>query len=230
MATALQMLQQNTYPGRGILAGTAPDGRAVFAYFLTGRSENSRNRLLREENGCLHIDLADPAKLEDASLICYTPVRPYGAQLIVSNGDQTETIYEALQHGISFRHALAQRCFEPDAPHYTPRISALLQPSGYQMSLLRRTGCDGSCLRLYWHYQAVAGIGHLLCTYRGNAAPLPSFTGAPLSMALPATPDELCQQLWTALPPEKRIALCVRYTDLCTGQASSCLKNIHTGA
>lgn len=227
MESTLQQLQQNTYPGRGILAGAAPDGRAVFAYFLTGRSENSRNRRLREDGASLRIEFADPSKVEDPSLVFYTPVRALADRLIVTNGDQTETIFETIQAGRSFRQALDTRRFEPDAPHYTPRISALLARDGIDLSIVRRAGCDGSCLRRYWHFAPVPGQGHLLHTYQQNGTPLPPFIGAPRPLAIPADPAALCRSLWDALPRDYRIALCVRYTDLATGQFTSCLKNLH---
>ena len=229
MNTVTSLLQGNPYPGRGIITGFSPDGRAVLAYFIMGRSENSRNRLFREEGASLCIDLHDAAKVKDPSLICYTPVRVLDGQIIVTNGDQTDTVYDTLSNGGSFRGALDTRCFEPDEPNYTPRISALLEQDGYRMSILKRSYLDGSCLRLYWNYGAMPGTGHLIHTYNCDGNPLPTFTGAPKAVCLPEDPAALTQQLWEALDPDNRISLYVRYTNLSTGQFESYLKNCHAG-
>lgn len=229
METVTTLLRGNTYPGRGILTGFSPDGRAVFAYFIMGRSENSRNRIFRPSGTALCIDLHDPARVKDPSLICYTPVRVLDAATIVSNGDQTDTLYDTLSAGGSFRQALDRRCFEPDAPNYTPRISALLRADGYDMSILKRAYLDGSCLRLYWHYPAQPGMGHLIHTYNHDDDPLPTFTGTPRPVRLPADPAELTETLWDALDRDNRISLYVRYTDPVTGAFESGLKNCHTG-
>ena len=228
MASVTSLLQGNRYPGRGIITGYAPDGRAVFAYFIMGRSENSRNRLFREEGASLCIDLHDMSKVKDPSLICYTPARVLDDTIIVTNGDQTDTIYDALQAGGSFRSALDMRCYEPDAPNYTPRISALLTPDGYQMSILKHAQ-DDSCQRLYWSYPSASGSGHLIHTYECDGDPLPSFPGEPKPVTLPDCALDLTEALWQALDQENRISLYVRYTDLSTGQFESYLKNCHTG-
>lgn len=229
MQTVTTLLSGNSYPGRGIITGFAPGAQAVFAYFIMGRSENSRNRIFREDGDRLCIDLFDPAKVKDPSLICYTPVRVIDGRIIITNGDQTDTVYTTLEQGGSFRSALDTRCYEPDAPNYTPRISALLERQGYQMSILRRSASDGSCLRFYWTYPAVSGTGHLIHTYRHNADPLPAFSGVPKAVLLPDTPEDLTRLLWDALDVQNRISLYVRYTDLSTGQFHSCLRNCHTG-
>ena len=229
MDTVTSLLQGNPYPGRGIITGFSPDGRAVFAYFIMGRSENSRNRVFREDGASLCIDLYDASKVKDPSLICYTPARVLDSQIIVTNGDQTDTIYDALSAGGSFRGALDTRCFEPDEPNYTPRISALLDQTGYQMSSLKRAYIDGSCLRMYWRYCANPGCGHLIHTYNCDGNPLPTFSGTPKPVSLPADAAELTRQLWDALDADNRISLCVRYTDPVTGQFESYLKNCHKG-
>ena len=223
------LLQGNTYPGRGIVAGCSPSGKAIFAYFIMGRSENSRNRLFREAEEKLCIDLFDPAKVKDPSLICYTPVRVCPAGTIVSNGDQTDTLYDALCSGKSFRAALDTRTFEPDEPNYTPRISALLTPDACQMSIIKRAPIDGACLRLYWSYPMQPGTGHFISTYAHDGNPLPSFQGEPRPVSLPDSPQELLEQLWQALDHDNRVSLYVRYLDPASGSFESGLKNRHTG-
>ena len=229
MDTVTTLLRGNSYPGRGIITGFSPGGRAVFAYFIMGRSENSRNRVFRQEGKSLCIDLQDPSKVQDPSLICYTPVRVLDGQIIVTNGDQTDTLCEVLSAGGSFRKALDTRCYEPDCPNYTPRISALLGGDGYQMSILKRAPLDGACLRLYWSYPPQPGCGHLIHTYLHDGNPLPAFTGTPKPVSLPEDPEELTALLWDALDAENRVSLNVRYTNLSTGQFHTCLRNRHTG-
>ena len=223
-----KLLRENTYPGRGIIIGMTGDGKkAAIVYFIMGRSENSRNRVFERTGNGMRTRAYDESKLTDPSLIIYNPFLSLPGTDIITNGDQTETIFETIQAGKSFRQALDTRRFEPDAPHYTPRISALLARDGIDLSIVRRAGCDGSCLRRYWHFAPVPGQGHLLHTYQQNGTPLPPFIGAPRPLAIPADPAALCRSLWDALPRDYRIALCVRYTDLATGQFVSCLENLH---
>ena len=198
MRDFLQFLRETSYPGRGILVG-----RDRVCYFIMGRSANSRNRVFVPTEDGIRTEAYDPAKLEDPSLILYHPVRRVGDALVVTNGDQTDTIRDHLLAGKSWEEALATRAFEPDAPNYTPRISALLAADGsFRMSILRRDA-DGSCRRDYYAYPPCGeGEGRFLSTYRGDGDPLPSFRGEPLAVTVPE-PEEI----WAALNPENRISL-----------------------
>ena len=198
MRDFLQFLRETSYPGRGILVG-----RDRVCYFIMGRSANSRNRVFVPTEDGIRTEAYDPAKLEDPSLILYHPVRRVGDALVVTNGDQTDTIRDYLLAGKSWEEALATRAFEPAAPPYTPRISALLAADGsFRMSILRRDA-DGSCRRDYYAYPPTAeGERRFLSTYRGDADPLPSFRGEPLAVTVPE-PEEI----WAALNPENRISL-----------------------
>ena len=225
MSTIESLLKGNPYPGRGILIGTI-DERAVIAYFLMGRSKNSRNRVFREEGDTLRIDLCDPVKSTATALILYTPVRVCNGSIVVTNGDQTETICESLLGGHSFQYALSTRGYEPDAPNYTPRISGMVLPSGrFAMSILRKSSHSVDCVRKYWSYDAQEGVGRLIHTYEGEGDPLPTFVGEPRELELSGAPDELAGRIWSALDAENRIALYVRYTDLANGRFESAMKN-----
>lgn len=231
LKNAGQVLSGNSYPGRGIIAGRSPDGRcAVTAYFIMGRSHNSRNRIfVRTADGIAtapHL----PAQLENPELILYHPIRLLGSHLVVTNGDQTDTICRFLQNGQSFRAALETRNYEPDAPNWTPRISACLSLNqatfSYEMSILRRLpGEEGQCDRAFWQYSSVPGAGHLIHTYRCDGEPLPAFAGAPIPVSIPDTPQALCEMLWPQLDAKNRISLYVRYTDLQTGTFADRLVN-----
>ena len=228
-------LAGNPYAGRGIVAGRSADGqKAVFAYFIMGRSENSRNRVFVRTADGIRTEAFDPSKLSDPSLILYAPVRRCGRHIVVTNGDQTDTICEYLFQGRSFAEALDTRCFEPDAPNFTPRVSALLTfgvgEFSYQMSILKSADAGGSaCVRETFSYPALPGLGHFLHTYVSDGSPLPSFWGEPERVVIPDRIDELTPALWNALHAENRIALYVSYTDLATGAEETRLINKHQG-
>ncbi|MCI8478521.1 MAG: inosine monophosphate cyclohydrolase [Oscillospiraceae bacterium] len=214
-----ELLRANSYPGRGILMGRSSDGEhAVLAYFIMGRSENSRNRVFASIPDGIRTQVHDPAKCSDPALILYNPVRRFGRTTIVSNGDQTDTIREGLAAGRSFIESLRTRTFEPDAPNYTPRISGLLEPDGrYALSILSCVGGNpAACCRSFFEYdQPLAGQGHLIHTYQGDGDPLPSFTGSPVQVGLSArTAKELADTMWESLNEEHKISLFVRYISL----------------
>jgi len=231
-ATIAEFLGGNPYPGRGILVGESADGkRALFAYFIMGRSENSRNRVLETREGALFTRAFDESKVVDPSLIIYPAMRRVGDRIILTNGDQTDTIASALKSGGGFYEALETRTYEPDAPNYTPRISAMLTlrrgSFDYLMSILRRDE-SGACERGRFDYVAKAGVGHLIHTYSTDGNPLPSFKGAPKEVLLPKDLDELADAVWTSLDKENRIALFCRAIDLETGEEETRLYNKHT--
>ena len=231
--TPESLLQNNPYPGRGIILGQTPDGsKAVAAYFIMGRSENSRNRIFTEKNGEIFTAPFDASKVQDPSLIIYAAVRSYENHLIVTNGNQTDTIHDSLKAGKTFSEALESRCFEPDAPNFTPRISGMIsfepEKFTYQMSILKSADPAGSaCNRFTFRYAPLPGLGHFLHTYAADGNPLPSFQGEPERIALPDRIDELTERLWTSLNEANRISLYVRYTDLRTGEAESRIINKH---
>ncbi|MDE6411312.1 MAG: IMP cyclohydrolase [Clostridia bacterium] len=223
-------LEGNAYPGRGIAVGLSKDGtKAMFAYFIMGRSENSRNRIFVEENGALKTQACDPTKMQDPSLIIYYPVKSVGKEVIVTNGDQTDTIEESLKAGKCFRHALKTRRFEPDFPNFTPRISALLHLDGkytYEMSILKSADKFGTaCNRYFFDYEPVAGTGHFIHTYVSDGNPLPSFEGEPELISVPNDVKEFAKEIWGALNAENRISLYCRAYDLKTGARESVLYN-----
>lgn len=219
------------YAGRGIVVGKSADGtKAVAAYFLMGRSANSRNRVFVENEEDVIINAFDPSKLEDPSLIIYAPIRRLGQNLIVTNGDQTDTIVDFLQAGKGFEEALATREFEPDAPNLTPRISAILNFDGddfaYKMSILKSADAVGAaCNRYTYAYAALPGSGHFIHTYMGDGNPLPTFTGEPHRVRIPNSIDELAQEIWSGLEEEHKISLYVRYIDLVTGKTENRMRN-----
>ena len=224
------LLRGNPYPGRGILLGRSADGQhAVAAYFLMGRSENSRNRVFVETEDGIRTQAHDPAKMTDPSLIIYHPVRQIGRGLIVTNGDQTDTIRDYLLQGRTFQEALRSREFEPDGPNYTPRISGLLSPDGsFQLSILKSADGDPACCcRYFYLYDApLPGEGRFLHTYQGDGNPLPSFQGEPVRVSLDApTPEDLAAELWEALHPENKVSLFVRYIRLEDGASRQVLRN-----
>ena len=232
-----EYLASNEYPGRGIAVAMAPDGRQMFiGYFIMGRSENSRNRVFDPvpERGGICTVAADPAKLEDPSLIIYNPVLTLGKTHIVTNGDQTDTIYDLMSQGKSFADALRTRTFEPDGPNYTPRISGLVKKNGdYTLSILKSADGDpASCRRYFFAYEAPrAGQGHFIHTYMGDGTPLPSFVGEPEQVEIPCgTPAELADLLWDSLNAENKVSLFVRYIDRKTGDWETVIKNKHASA
>lgn len=226
-----EALKGNSYPGRGILAGRSADGtRAVTAYFIMGRSENSRNRIFVEDGDKIRTQAFDPKKLTDESLIIYAPVRVLGNKTIVTNGDQTDTIYEGMDRQLTFEQALRCREFEPDAPHYTPRISGILHIErcfNYALSIIKSDdGSPDTCLRFTFAYESpAAGEGRLIHTYRGDGDPLLSFEGEPKKVIVPNTAKELSEELWDHLDAANRVSLFVRYIDLDTRKTESIIIN-----
>ena len=215
------LLAQNPYPGRGIVVGTSKDGeKAYVAYFLTGRSANSRNRVIKARGKDIITAPYDESKVEDPSLIIYAAIRPHGSDLIVTNGDQTDTIYDGLERGHSFREALMTREFEPDAPNFTPRISALLHLAdafSFEMSILKAANEEGSaCHRYHFEYASLPGEGRFIHTYEGNGNPLPTFEGEPRRVVLPDTLEALGEMIWNSLDKENRISLYVKEIKLAT--------------
>lgn len=218
-------LSSTTYPGRGIVIGKTPDGKhAAIAYFIMGRSENSRNRIFVEEGEGIRTEAYDPSKLEDPSLIIYAPVRVLGNKTIVTNGDQTDTIYDLMNKQFTFEQALRTREFEPDAPNYTPRISGILHIEGgnynYAMSILKsNNGNPDACNRYTFAYEKpVNGEGHFLHTYMGDGNPLPSFEGEPTLVDIPDSMDEFADIVWNNLNENNKVSLFVRYIDIETGK------------
>lgn len=225
-------LQSNAYPGRGIVIGKTPDGtKAVIAYFIMGRSENSRNRVFIEEAEGIRTQAYDPSKLSDPSLIIYAPVRVLGNKTIVTNGDQTDTIYELMDKQMTFEQSLRTREFEPDAPNFTPRISGILHMGSgnynYAMSILKsNNGNPDACNRYTFAYQnPVAGEGHFIHTYMCDGNPLPSFEGEPKLVATMNDMNEFTDMLWTSLNDENKVSLFVRYIDIATGKYESKIVN-----
>lgn len=217
-------LKENSYPGRGIIIGRSEDGsKAVTAYFIMGRSENSRNRVFVEDGEGIRTQAFDPAKLTDPSLIIYAPVRVLGNKTIVTNGDQTDTIYEGMDRQMTFEQSLRSREFEPDAPNYTPRISGIMHiESGkynYAMSILKSSnGCPDGCSRFTFAYEnPAAGEGHFIHTYKCDGNPLPSFEGEPKLIAVPDRLDDFADMLWGSLNEDNKVSLFVRYIDIASG-------------
>lgn len=226
-----KVLKNNTYPGRGIVIGKSEDGKyAVTAYFIMGRSENSRNRVFIESGDEVIIHPFDASKVEDPSLIIYSPIRKYGQNLIVTNGDQTDTVYDGLVAGKSFEEALRSRCFEPDAPNFTPRISGMMTFAGgdftYKMSILKSVDEKGTaCNRYTFEYAPICGLGHFLHTYNCDGNPIPTFTGEPERVAIPNDIDEFTKTLWSNLNEQNKISLYVRYVDLATEKVENRMIN-----
>lgn len=224
-------IENNSYAGRGIAVGMTKDGsKAAIAYFIMGRSENSRNRIFREEGEDVVIYPFDESKVEDPSLIIYSPLRVLGNRVIVTNGDQTDTIYDFVKRGKSFAEALETREFEPDAPNWTPRISAMLTLNSpafsYEMSILKSIDEQGSgCARYTYSYPAAAGLGHFIHTYEHDGNPLPTFQGEPRRIETPDDMDEFVSDIWENLNEQNKISLYVRYIDLRTKETKSKLIN-----
>ena len=226
-----EMLANNTYPGRGIVLGVTPDGtQAVAAYFIMGRSVNSRNRVFVQEPDGIRTEAYDPALMKDPHLIIYHPVRQVGQGLIVTNGDQTDTIWEYLARGESWEAALRTRQFEDDGPNWTPRISGLLAGDGsYKMSILKAADPEGTaCARFFWEYPAIPGLGHFLHTYVCDGNPvIPTFQGEPERVSIPNDMEAFTKELWESLDENNKISLFVRYTDLKTGATQQQILNKH---
>ena len=232
IASLQQELQQNSYPGRGIVLGRSEDGNyAVSAYFIMGRSENSRNRVFVEDGAGIRTQAFDPSKMVDPSLIIYAPVRVLGDYTIVTNGDQTDTVYDLMQAGKTFEESLRTREFEPDAPNYTPRISGLIAQSNngfsYALSILKSADGDPtSCQRYTFAYSnPIAGVGHFIHTYEGDGNPLPSFSGEPQKIAVSGDIDAFTEMLWSSLNAENKVSLFVRYIDLKTKKTETRIVN-----
>ena len=224
------LLRENDYPGRGIVLGRSADNAcAVMVYFIMGRSQNSRNRIFAETDDGIRTEAADPAKMVDPSLIIYHPVRELDGVTIVTNGDQTDTVRDALALGGTFESALRTRTFEPDAPNYTPRISGIVYESGdYTLSILKSIDGDpAGCSRQFFDYEApFAGTGHFLHTYMGDGSPLPSFSGEPEPVAIDAPDAEaLANRVWAALNEDNKVSLFVRYLDLESGETDTVILN-----
>ncbi|MBR0510711.1 MAG: IMP cyclohydrolase [Clostridia bacterium] len=218
-----KLIEGNSYVGRGIVIGRSADGKkAVTAYFIMGRSLNSRNRIFTLKDGVLYTEPFDASKVQDPSLIIYAALRENENRLIVTNGDQTDTINEGLKAGLTFEQALESRAFEPDAPNFTPRISGMLtfENGGftYRMSILKSIDAEGSaCARYAFAYPAVPGLGHFIHTYVCDGNPIPTFQGEPERVEIPDDIGAFTDALWAALDADNKISLYVRYTDLADG-------------
>jgi len=228
-----QLLSENPYPGRGIVLGRSADNRkAVIAYFIMGRSENSRNRIFTVTDDGIRTQAFDESKMTDPSLIIYHPVRIMEDVTIVTNGDQTDTIRDGLLAGKSYIEALRTREFEPDAPNYTPRISGVLNRDGsYCLSILKSLEGDGSCCkRFFYEYDNPrAGMGHFIHTYQRNAEPLPSFEGEPRTVVLEGELDQLAESIWNSLNCDNKVSLYVSTVELETGKRETVIYNKHLG-
>lgn len=232
MLSLEQELKNNSYPGRGIVIGKSADGKnAVTAYFIMGRSVNSRNRVFTETTDGIKTEAADPSKLTDPHLIIYSPVRVLGSNTIVTNGDQTDTIYELMEKGQTFEQSLRTREYEDDAPNYTPRISGIMRVENgeydYAMSILKSAdGNPDCCERFTFSYdKPLNGTGHFIHTYMGDGNPLPSFEGEPKLVAIPDSMDEFAENVWSSLNEDNKVSLFVRYIDIETGAARTKVYN-----
>ena len=231
MKSMYEAVAASTYPGRGIIAGRTSDaGRAFFAYFIMGRSVNSRNRVFVREGEGIRTEAFDPSQMEDPSLIIYAPVRRMGDTIIVTNGDQTDTIRDFLAEGKTFVDALRTRTFEPDAPNYTPRVSLMAQTGEgftFSMGICKAADASGErCLRCFYEYEDMpAGEGRFLHTYRCDGSPIPSFEGEPEIVSLEGNIDEMTEKLWSALDRDNRVSLWTETVDLATGERESRIIN-----
>ena len=225
------LLSENTYPGRGIVIGKSADGKnALIAYFIMGRSENCRNRVFEAFEGGMRTRAFDESKLTDPRLIIYNPYLRIGGTDIVTNGDQTNTVYDFLKVGRSFEEALTTREFEPDHPNYTPRISGMVTYAdgdfAYKMSILKsRNGDPAVCERFFYHYLPTAGIGHFIHTYKCDGNPIPSFYGEPEEVSLPNTAEELADLVWANLNADNKVSLFVRSVPLDGGKPTDIIIN-----
>ena len=223
-----EKLKNNTSPGRGIILGITPDGtKKVSAYFIMGRSTNSLNRVFSEEVDGISTEAFDPSLLEDPSLIIYHPVREIGDDLVVTNGDQTDTIVDTMKNGGTFEEALRTREFEPDGPNWTPRISGIQAKDGsYKLSILKSVDLEGSaCVRQFFEYPAVPGLGHFIHTYVTDGNPIPTFQGEPERVDIVDDLDTYAGMLWTNLNRDNRVSLFVRFTDIESGEYEQLIIN-----
>lgn len=221
-------LSTNTYPGRGIVLGKSSDGKnAVIAYFIMGRSVNSRNRIFEEnERGGIRTKAFDESKMEDPSLIIYNPVLKLDGKTIVTNGDQTDTIYDFMQESKCYRHALLTREYEPDAPNYTPRISGVVKQNGdYVLSILKSNMGKPECLRFFFEYPAEAGLGHFIHTYKCDGNPIPSFEGEPVPVKIEGDIESFTEMLWNNLNEDNKVSLFTRFINLETGEEQTRIIN-----
>ena len=232
MLSLAKELKENAYPGRGIVIGVSEDGtKAVTAYFIMGRSSNSRNRIFVEEGEGIRTEAFDPSKLEDPSLIIYAPVRVLGNKTIVTNGDQTDTIYDGMDRQNTFEQSLRSREFEPDGPNYTPRISGIMHIENgrynYAMSILKsNNGNPDACNRYTFAYEnPVAGEGHFIHTYMHDGNPLPSFEGEPKWVKISGDIDTFTDEVWTSLNEDNKVSLFVRFIDIATGKYETRIVN-----
>ena len=232
MLSLMQELKENAYPGRGIVIGRSADGKkAVTAYFIMGRSVNSRNRIFVTEGEGIRTQAFDPSKLEDPSLIIYAPVRVLGQNTIVTNGDQTDTVYDGMKKGLTFEQSLRSREFEPDGPNYTPRISGIMHVENrqydYSMSILKsNNGNPDGCNRYTYSYEnPVAGEGRFIHTYMHDGNPLPSFEGEPKMVEIKGDIEEFTQQVWNSLNEDNKVSLFVRFIDIETGNYETKIVN-----
>ncbi|SFG12798.1 IMP cyclohydrolase-like protein [Lachnospiraceae bacterium C7] len=232
MSSLREELSSNTYPGRGIVIGKSKDGKhAVTAYFIMGRSENSRNRVFVEEGEGIRTQAYDPSKLTDPSLIIYAPVRVLGNDTIVTNGDQTDTIYELMGKGQTFEQSLRTREFEPDAPNYTPRISGIMHIQDnefdFAMSILKSNNGNPECCNRYTftYDKPVAGEGRFIHTYMGDGNPLPSFEGEPTLVDIEGDIDTFTNLVWKNLNDDNKVSLFVRYINIETGKYETRIVN-----
>ena len=229
MRKIAEELSENTYPGRGIIIGKTADGEKIaVAYFIMGRSVNSRNRVFIEEHAGIRTEAFDPAKLSDPSLIIYHPVRTLGKTLIVTNGDQTDTIYEMMAMGHSFEDALRTRTFEPDEPNFTPRISAIVNNGNYRMSILKSAEGNGNTVRRYFfdYENPLAGQGHFIHTYKCDGSPIPSFEGEPQLVEIGnENIDEFTEMVWNNLNEDNKVSLYTKFIDIKTGKSETRIVN-----
>lgn len=229
-----QAVSATTYPGRGIVLGKSADGRCFYiAYFIMGRSENSRNRIFEDVGRGIRTKAFDESKMVDPSLIIYAPVRVCGDVTIVTNGDQTDTIYDALEAGKTFEEALRTRTFEPDAPNFTPRISGVVEPKAdrYRLSILKSADGDpASTRRYFFDYDAPRpGEGHFIHTYQQDGNPLPSFEGEPVPVTIEGDLDAFSRTVWESLNADNKVSLFTRSIDLESGEVTSLIFNKHQG-
>lgn len=225
-----EVLQGNPYVGRGVLAGTTPSGKGVVAYFIMGRSENSRNRVLAVKNGEVRTEPFDASKVRDPRLIIYTAIRKCGKTLLVTNGDQTDTLYDGLSAGKSVEESLQERTYEPDAPNYTPRIGCAFdtEMGNYELFLLKcADGNGGACERFFYRYESVKGVAKFIHTYVTDGDPLPSFTGEPETVETEEDLEAFAKKIWNALDENNKIALYVRKFDAKCGEEQEILFNKH---
>ena len=228
------LLKSNAYPGRGIMIGRTEDGRhAAIAYFIMGRSENSRNRIFVEDGDGIRTQAFDASKMEDPSLIIYAPVRVLGKKTTITNGDQTDTIYDGLDRQLTFEQTLRSRRYEPDEPNYTPRISGVVHLIGesfhYALSILKSADGDPKADHRYTfaYSPALPGEGHFISTYLHDGNPLPSFEGEPIRVSVENDQDVFTEQIWNALNADNKVSLFTRFIDLSSGEARTRIVNRH---